>query len=494
MQTYQLVWFKRDLRLSDNAAIQACEASAEPVIFLYIFEPLLLNDSHYEIRHWRFVWQSLQELQARLQAKGHRLWIVNAEAIAAFKHIFSKISISRVFSHQETGILKTFERDIQLQNFFKHNQATWKEFPTNGVIRGLKEKNTWQKRWEQTMGATPFEPNWENITKSSISDLFPTIKPHSAFNQNANFQIGGESVAHSILNDFLTTRYPNYMKHISQPELSRVSCSRLSPYIAWGNISMRQIIQAIDEMYESASHKRALHQFSSRLHWQSHFIQKFERECRIETQNFNTAFNTVRQEVDFHKISKWENGETGYPLVDACMRCLAATGWINFRMRAMVVSFLTHQLWQPWQAGSHWLARQFLDFEPGIHYPQLQMQAGTTGLHILRIYDPVKQSLEKDTDGVFIKKWLPELKDIPTANIHQPWNMTPLEQGFYNYLPNKTYPSPIVNAHETGKKAAEILWPIVNSQRAEIEAKKILKKHILSAERSKAMQQGKNIS
>ena len=494
MQKHQIVWFKRDLRLSDNAAIQATEASGEPIIFLYIFEPLLLHDQHYDIRHWRFVWQSLQELRNNLYARGHQLWIVNAEALPVFMHICSKIQVSNVFSHQETGILKTFNRDIQLQNFFKYSNVKWIEFPTNGVIRGLKEKNTWQKRWEQSMGPSPFQPNWSKVTRSNISDLFPTIKPHAAFSNVANFQMGGESVAQSVLKDFLTSRYPNYMKHISQPEKSRVSCSRLSPYIAWGNISMRQIIQAIDEIYESAANKRVLHQFSSRLHWQSHFIQKFERDCRIETQNFNPAFNNVRQEVDFQKISKWEQGETGYPLVDACMRCLAATGWINFRMRAMVVSFLTHQLWQPWQAGANWLAKQFLDFEPGIHYPQLQMQAGTTGLHILRIYDPVKQSIEKDPDGIFIKKWVPELQDIPAANIHQPWKMTPLEQGFYNYIPNKTYPSPIVDAHETGKKAAEILWPIVNSERAAFEAKKILKKHVLSTERAKAINQGKNIS
>ena len=149
-------------------------------------------------------------------------------------------------------------------------------------------------------------------------------------------------------------------------------------------------------------------------------------------------------------------------------------------MRSMIVSFFTHHLWQPWQLSSYFLARNFLDFEPGIHYSQLQMQAAETGVNTIRIYNPTKNAYEKDKDGIFIKKWLPKLKNIPIPLLFEPWKMSKIEQSLYNCKIDKDYPNPIVDISITRKFAIENLWKMKSIKSVKKEKKRILEKHINS--------------
>ncbi|MFT4802650.1 MAG: deoxyribodipyrimidine photo-lyase, partial [Flavobacteriaceae bacterium] len=475
-----IVWLKRDLRLQDHEPLFKAEQAVIPYIIIYLFEPNIIEYPDTSPRHLQFTYHSIKSLNKSLKQYNRCVDVFYGEAIDIFTFIINNYSIQQLFSYQESGTKTTWKRDKQINRFCIENNIVWKESQRDGIIRGLKNRDTWNKRWHAIMHLPIIKNNYSVSKLNALehSYILPSELITKLENYPKQFQPAGEENALRYLNSFTQKRGFNYHRHISKPTESRIACSRLSPYFAWGNISIKQVFQFVGTHPNGSTNNRAFSGMLTRLHWHCHFIQKFEVECTYETLCINKGYELLEHKKNETFIKAWKTGQTGYPLIDACMRAVEKTGWINFRMRAMVVSFLTLNLDQDWRDGTYHLARQFLDYEPGIHYPQFQMQAGTTGINTVRLYNPVKNSQEHDSEGVFIKKWIQELTNVPINHIHEPWKMTAMEQIFCGVIIGEDYPSPIVNLQESARIARDKIWGHKKHPAVQKEKQRLLNTHV----------------
>lgn len=475
-------WFKRDLRIEDNDAFTAAVSEDNPLLCVYFMEPSLIQDAHYSERHFNFIKEALQELKSTLHEKGITLYCLKCEALTFLKKLHALIPIHKLVSTEETGLQITFDRDLAIQDYCDSKKIEWSQFQNNGVVRGRKNRDDWRRLFYEYMARPLSTPSWKQVKVLSENDAaqIGSIAPAMALNTPLHsFQKGGRMEAEKWMHSFFKKRIEFYSAYISKPEMSRFGCSRLSPYIAWGVLSIREIYQHTQEFKKTTSFKKQATAFSSRLRWQSHFIQKFEMEMRMEYEAVNRGYLLLPYHYNEAYVMAWKKGKTGYPLVDASMRAVVETGYLNFRMRAMVTSFLTHHLFQHFRTGSAWLARQFLDFEPGIHYGQFQMQAGLTGINTVRVYNPTKNALDHDADAVFIKKYIPELQNLPTAFAIEPWKLTPMEQALYYFDYGTTYPERIVDISETRKQALAHIYGQRETAATKKESQRVLDTHTL---------------
>ena len=474
MKNINLYWLRNDLRLLDNQALSYAALKSD-VAAIYIYDPKIIKSEDFSFFHLDFINDSLEELSNNFTVQGSALNIFHNEPIEVFREIAEIFKIKTVISYHDIRNYATYLRDHELSEYFASKNIQWKRFQNNGVIDGLKNRDGWSKHWNIEMNKNILKkPNISRFKKLGGTTGVMNYKTLGIqkYSYNKSFT-GGESSALSRLNVFLKSKGQHYSKHISSPLSAAESCSRLSPYITYGNVSMRFVVSETRKRQDQLRQLKmkngwlgSLSAFSSRLRWHCHFIQKLEMQPSLENENMVRSFDKIRTNFNTTFFDQWKAGKVGIPMVDACMRYLKTNGWINFRMRAMLVSFASYNLWLDWKKTSKYLAKYFIDYEPGIHYNQFQMQSGVTGINAVRIYNPIKQQQDQDPNGDFVRRWVPELENVPNDYLQYPHFMSSAFQKKSGCIIGTTYPEPIVDVRTSALYARKRIYEVKSTDEA----------------------------
>ena len=470
MSGVHLVWFRRDLRVHDHAALAAAVASGAPVLPLYIFEPGFWAQPEHARRQFDFLMDSLSELDEALTSRGARLVVRTGEALDVLTDLHRRYGIEAIHVHEETSLAWARTRDRAVRRWAVQAGVSLREQPQAGIMRGSKASGLWAEQWEETMSRQRLKAP-DTIRAAVLpSGPWPIAEDFGLGADDCpQRQTGGRTAGVELLRSFLAGRGRRYHQDMASPALAGTVSSRLSPHLAFGTLSLREAWQgamrarAALEQDGDATFAASLTGFLDRLYWRGRSIQS------LEDRPLPAIADGLRPEAGNGdpRLESWIQGRTGFPLIDASMRALRATGWLNERMRALVMSFAGYHLWMDWKHPAEQLAALLTDFEPGLHYPQVLRQTAITGPKAPRVRNPVRQSLDLDPDGAFIRRWVPELAALPDTWLHAPWEAPKAELARAGVIFGQTYPMRMVDHVAAAREARERIAKIRQPDRAE---------------------------
>lgn len=446
-----IVWFRRDLRISDHAPLHRA-ALRGAVIPVFIFDRALLHHPETAPARVVFMVECLRSLDQDLQAWGGRLIVRSGDPVQVLPQLIRETGAEGIYAHIDFERIYGRVRDARVNQALTQEGMKIRWFEPLATTSELIPYPDYRELWQQEMAADLVPaPTRVQVPPDVTSEPLPSLSDLGLVADAKPIPAAGTAAAQQLLQEFLAEKTDRYYWQLSYPSASVTT--GLSPHIKFGAISVRECVQTARRLKSTKDQRvqRSCQQLISRLRWGNGFAQRFRYLPQLELRSLYRVFDEEGWEFDEELYRAWQQGETGFPIVDAAARCLQATGgWqeLNFRSRALYASFLGNLLGMDWRYGALHFMRHLIDGDCPIDHYQWAMQAGVT--HCVdktwtRIYNPEQVAVDRcDPEGSFIKRWVPELKYLPAACLGAP-------------PPTKGYPAPILNYKQARKQRVQLL-------------------------------------
>ena len=448
MTDISIWWIRRDIRLQDNHALISAVENSDQLIPLFILEPQLMVDAAPKRR--AFLLQALSDLDQQLQMLGTRLILRQGPARSAFEKLAGEFEICRVFAHEDYSPFSR-QRDqaiaqilplYLLRGITYHPPQEILKDDGNPYVVFTPYKNKWYSEpLPNPADCLPDPKVLPPLPADITSDGLPDFVPAGDFPATAD-------EAQARLESFIGGKIRHYQSR--RNFLAQDGTSQLSPYLRFGLLSAREVITQAQMAYIQANSTAArseIRTWMNELVWREFYTAILYHFPHVLEGPFRPDYKNIPWRDAPDDLLAWQNGETGYPIVDACMRQLKHTGWMHNRGRMIAASFLTKDLLTNWQAGEDWFMKNLVDGDPAANNGGWQWSAGTgtDAAPYFRIFNPVTQGLKFDPDGDYIARWVPELQDLPPQYRHEPWKMSKEDAQGFGFTLGKQYPLPIVD-------------------------------------------------